>query len=144
MNNSKKDRVFKVSEVAEFSIPKSEYVSRMLIDSESVGAKSINVNNGILKPGNSTKGGTHPCPYEEIYYILRGQGVLTIGNETWEVGPDTVAYIPCEEYHRLQNTGNTDLEILTIMPLPLKEGANSVYDARKRAWGTSFRKLRKS
>jgi mannose-6-phosphate isomerase-like protein (cupin superfamily) len=113
----------------------------MLIDSESVGAKRINLNHGTLKPGNNTGGGAHPCPYEEIYYILRGRGLLTIGHKTYEVCPDTVAYIPCAEYHRLDNTGDTDLAILTILPLPLDEGANPFYDARKRLWGTSFRKV---
>ena len=138
-----KERVFKVKDVAGFSLPGQEdtYISRMLIDEESVGAKKINLNHGTLKPGKNTGGGKHPCPYEEIYYILRGEGLLTIGEKTYKVGPDTVAYIPCEEFHRLENTGDTDLEILTIWSLPVREGANPLYDARKRAWGKSFKKV---
>lgn len=139
-----KERVFKVSEVVGFSLPGGEdtYISRMLIDSESVGAKKINVNHGTLRPGKGGGGGgTHPCPHEEIYYILRGHGLLTIGDKTYEVGPDTVAYIPCEEFHKLENTGHSDLEIITIWSLPIKEGANPLYDERKRLWGTTFKKV---
>ena len=138
-----KERVFKVKDVVGFSLPGGEdtYISRMLVDEESVGARKINLNHGTLKPGKNTGGGRHPCPYEEVYYILRGEGVLTIGNKTYKVGPDTVAYIPCEEFHKLENTGNTDLEILTIWSLPIKEGANPLYDERKRLWGTTFKKV---
>ena len=35
-----------------------------------------------------------------------------------------------------------DLEFLTIWPItPAEEGVNGVYDGRKRAWGTAFRKV---
>jgi len=138
-----KERVFKASEVAGFSLPGAEdtYISRMLIDSESVGSKKIGLNHGTLKPGKSGPWHKHPCPYEEVYYILRGQGLLTIDDETHQVGPGTVAYIPCEEYHKPENTGDTDLEFLTVWSLPIKEGANKLYDERKRLWGTSFKKV---
>jgi len=138
-----KERVFKVSEVTGFSLPGGEdtYISRMLIDSESVGSKKINVNHGTLKPGKNTGGGKHPYPHEEVYYVVRGHGLVTIGDKTYEVGPDTVCYIPCEEFHKLENTGDTDLEIVTVWSLPIKEGANSLYDERKRLWGTTFKKV---
>ena len=138
-----REKVFKVNDVAGFSPPGNEgaFISRMLIDGESVGAKRLSLNHFTLSPEKDTGGGKHPCPYEEIYYIFRGRGLLTIGEKTYEVCPDTVAYIPCEEYHKLENIGNSDLEILTIWSLPIKKGANSVYDARKRLWGTSFNKI---
>lgn len=138
-----KEVVFKVKEVVGFSPPGVEdtFVSRMLIDGESVGAKRLSLNHFTLRPGKDTGGGEHPRPHEEIYYILRGRGLLTIGDKTCEVGPDTVAYISCEEYHKLENIGDTDLEILTVWSLPIKEGANPLYDARKRLWGTSFKKI---
>ena len=141
-----KEKVFGVREVAGFCPSGSEgiYVSRMLVDSESVGAKKINVNHGTIRRGKSLPGGKHPCPYDEVYYILRGRGLLTIEDKTYEVGPDTVAYIRCGEFHRLANTGNTDLEILTIWSLPLRKGVNPVYDERKRLWGTTFKKINDS
>ena len=135
--------VFKVSDVAGFSPPEAEkdYVSRLLIDRESVGSASLVVNHFTLRPGRSTKPGKHPHPYDEVYYILRGYGLLRLGAtpEVFELEPNTIAFIPSETLHSLTNTGTVDLELLTIMPHQLVEGANALYDERLRRWGTSFR-----
>ncbi|MDB5059566.1 MAG: hypothetical protein JWO59_3038, partial [Chloroflexi bacterium] len=53
--------------------------------------------------------------------------------------PGMVAFIPSETNHGLENTGPDDLVLLTMMPHQPVPGANSVYDARKTAWGTSFK-----
>ena len=50
-----------------------------------------------------------------------------------------MAFIPNGTNHSLENTGIEDLELLTVMPAQLVEGGNPLYDARLRAWGTSFR-----
>ena len=138
-----KETIFKVKDVVGFSLPGDEdtYQSRMLVDPESVGSEKVSINHFTLKPGKSTSSGSHPEPYEEVYYILRGKARLTIGDETREVGPDTVGYIHWGTNHQLVNIGETDLEILTIWQLPIREGANPIYDERKRVWGTSFKKV---
>jgi oxalate decarboxylase/phosphoglucose isomerase-like protein (cupin superfamily) len=50
-----------------------------------------------------------------------------------------VAFIPAGTMHTLDNIGDQDLELLAIFPHQLVEGANRTYDARIKAWGTSFR-----
>jgi len=52
-------------------------------------------------------------------------------------------YILCNTFHKLDNkNGEKDLEILSIWHLPLKEGVNGIYDARKKVWGgSSFKKV---
>ena len=74
----------------------------------------------MLRPGKSTPSGSHPTPYDELYYVLSGLGVLHLGGkpEVYDVSPDWVASIPGGTPHALHNTGNQDLELLTIMPLP--------------------------
>ena len=135
--------VFRVSEVAGFSPHGSEndYVSRLLIDRESVGSTSLVVNHFTLKPGKSTEPGKHPHPYDEVYYVLRGCGLLQLGSapEIFALEPDTIAFIPSETLHCLINTGTVDLDLVTVMPQQLVEGANALYDERIRRWGTSFR-----
>jgi mannose-6-phosphate isomerase-like protein (cupin superfamily) len=112
-----------------------------LVDQESVGSKRLTVNHFTLKPGKSTGAGSHPEPYDELYYVLHGHARLRLGDppETFDIEPGTVAFIPAGTSHALDNTGTEDLEILTVMPEQLVQGANPLYDARLQAWGTSFR-----
>ena len=135
--------VFQAKEVAGFSPDGAEdaYVSRLLIDKESVGSNSLVVNHFTLRPGRGTESGHHPAPYDEVYYVLHGHGVLRLGNpaEVFTLEPDTVAFIPSGTDHSLENTGTENLELITLMPQQLVEGANPLYDARRRAWGTSFK-----
>jgi len=138
-------RVVRANDVEGFSPPGLEqaYVSRLLIEAEGVGSERLQVVHATLKPGQTPgHGAAHPAPYDEAYYILRGQGLMTFdeGAESYEVGPDAAIFIPGGTWHCITNTGDTDLEFLTIWPLsPQEEGINGVFDARKRAWGTSFR-----
>ncbi len=119
-----------------------KYESRLLVDAESVGSHDLVVNRFTPKPGQKTYAGHHPASFEEVYYILRGEGVLTLGSATkreYQVGPDTVAYIAAEEDHQIENTGSEDLEMHTMMPRQPAAGVNPVYDERKLKWGTSLR-----
>ena len=138
--------VFRTEDVAGFSPYGAEesYVSKLLIDEESVGSTSLVVNHFALKPGKETESGHHPDPYDEVYYVLRGCGLLRLGDppELFSLEPDTVAFIPRGTAHSLKNTGTQDLELITIMPHQLVEGANPLYNERRRTWGTSFRLTR--
>ncbi len=121
---------------------RGSWVSRLLIDGESVGSTNIVLNHFTIMPGHRTYPGSHPEPYEEVYYVLSGSGVLTLGGEggeRHELGPHVAAYIPAGMVHELVNTGAVALEMLTMMPFHPTPGVNSVYDARRREWGTSFK-----
>ena len=141
----KRRRIVRAGEVKPY-LPEGmggAYASRLLVDSEGVGSTRLQVVHATLKPGCTPgEGGAHPVPYDEAYYILRGQGLMEFdeGAEAYPVGPDAAIYIPGGTWHRITNTGEDDLEFLTLWPLaPDREGINGVYDGRKRAWGTSFR-----
>ncbi len=136
--------VFRVQDVEGFSLPgaKETFVSRLLIDSENVGSHSFVINHFTLKQGNfSDPGGRHPAPFDEAYYVLSGTGRLFLGEpaEEFDLEPGTVAVIPGGAAHSIIHTGTGDLELLTVMTGPLKEGVNPVYDARRKAWGTTFK-----
>lgn len=145
----KKERIVKVNEIMGYSPASTEgaYTSRLLIESEGVGSSKLMVVHATLKPGKAPgKGEAHPYPYDEAYYILRGQGVMEFfekeNKEAYEVGADTAIFIPAGTGHRITNTGTTDLEFLTLWPItPAEEGVNPVFDERKRVWGKSFRKV---
>ena len=122
---------------------KDSYVSRLLIDKNSVGATSMVVNHFTLKPGKKTEAGSHPAPFDEFYYVLRGHGTVYLGSppQATEIGPDSVVFIESKTKHFLENTDTEDLELITVMPGELVKGGNPLYDERIQTWGTSFRPI---
>jgi len=133
--------VFHTKDVAGFSDEPEEYVSRMLIDESNCGSDRVQINHFTLKPGKTSGPAAHPEPYNEVYYVLRGRALLRLGDrpDVYEVRPGHLAFIPAGTAHGLENIGDEDLEILTIWPGPIAEGANGLYDARLRAWGKTFK-----
>lgn len=67
----------------------------------------------IVNPGKSSK--PHKIKSSEIYFILKGQGVLYIDDESSEVKEDQAAYIPPFSRQFIRNTGNVNLEFLCIV-----------------------------
>jgi mannose-6-phosphate isomerase-like protein (cupin superfamily) len=51
---------------------------------------------------------------EEIYYIVSGRGLMTVGGETREVGAGDAVYIPRSHRHTLENTGAEPLTLLLV------------------------------
>jgi mannose-6-phosphate isomerase-like protein (cupin superfamily) len=137
--------VFRAKDVAPFSPAGAEaaFQSRLLVDETGVGSKALVVNLFTLRPGHSTEAGAHPHPYDEVYYVLRGRGRVSLGDPpaSYDVGPDSVVFIPGGTRHALANAGDDDLELITMMPHQMVPGVNGVYDERLRAWGTGFRLL---
>lgn len=142
----KKTRVVKAHDIEGFKPSGSggSYISRLLIESEGVGSSRLMLVHATLKPGQAPgDAAAHPAPYDEAYYVLKGRGLMEFGDDekSYEVGPDTAIFIPADTLHKITNTGNVDLEFLTIWPItPAEEGVNGVYDERRRLWGTNFRK----
>ncbi len=61
--------------------------------------------------GGATAPHYHPRA-EEIYYILRGAGVMRIGEKTAAVGPGDAIAIPPGTIHTIRNTGAEALVFL--------------------------------
>ncbi len=51
----------------------------------------------------------------EVYYILKGEGIMHIDDETEIVGPGDTIYIPPQAVQSIENTGETNLEFLCIV-----------------------------
>ena len=56
----------------------------------------------------------HTDPMEEIYFIARGEGEMTVDGESKHVVPGDAIWIPTGASHRLLNTGQTACFILVI------------------------------
>lgn len=73
-----------------------------------------------LKPGEALK--RHITPVDAIFYILEGNGVVEIGDEKKEFGPDTLIDSPAGIPHCWYNESDRVLRILVIkVPRPVSE-----------------------
>lgn len=67
----------------------------------------------IVKPGDTSQ--PHRLKTSEVYYILEGEGRMTINSETADVGPGQAIYIPPMATQYIQNTGSIDLKFICIV-----------------------------
>lgn len=49
---------------------------------------------------------------EEIYHIMAGEGIMTLGREQFPVKERTTVCIPAGAWHRIRNTGSGSLRIV--------------------------------
>jgi quercetin dioxygenase-like cupin family protein len=64
----------------------------------------------VLKSGREIE--AHVDPYEEVYYLLSGRGVMTVGGERQEVAAGDAIWLPYGVPHSLLNDGDEDCVIL--------------------------------
>ncbi|NQV03892.1 MAG: cupin domain-containing protein [Candidatus Omnitrophica bacterium] len=64
-------------------------------------------------PGQHTK--DHRLNVSELYYILKGKGLMHIDDERANVYPDDAVYIPPNSIQSIENTGKSDLEFICIV-----------------------------
>ncbi len=68
----------------------------------------------ILKAGESSL--VHRLKTSiEIYYILEGNGIMYIDDESEEVQPGQVIYIPENSKQYIENTGDNELKFLAMV-----------------------------
>ncbi len=67
----------------------------------------------MLKPGETSY--RHKLKTSEVYYILEGEGLMHIDNESARVLPGQVVYIPPDAVQYIKNIGQVDLKFLCIV-----------------------------
>ena len=76
-----------------------------LIDNTSL--NNLVVSKTILHPGQETTGHKHPGQ-EEVYQFVSGHGMMRVGDEKFEVGPNDVVLIPDGDFHKVWNESDTE------------------------------------
>jgi mannose-6-phosphate isomerase-like protein (cupin superfamily) len=66
-----------------------------------------------VKPGQTTR--SHRLQTSELYFILQGQGLMSIDGESRAVRPGQAIYIPPHATQSIQNAGDSDLTFLCIV-----------------------------
>jgi mannose-6-phosphate isomerase-like protein (cupin superfamily) len=67
----------------------------------------------VVKPGDTTW--LHRLHTSEVYYIMEGEGIMHIEDETAAVRPGSTVYIPPNAKQCIHNSGKTDLVFLCIV-----------------------------
>jgi quercetin dioxygenase-like cupin family protein len=71
-----------------------------------------------LKPGKVIE--EHIDPYEEIYYIVKGGGLMKVGDEARQVSAGDAAWLPYGIPHSLVN--NTDEDCIFVVAAGFPRG----------------------
>jgi mannose-6-phosphate isomerase-like protein (cupin superfamily) len=90
---------------------------RSILDRTNSAATNQSLAEATILPGAETEEHYHPHT-EEIYYVLRGRGMMTLGNERREVGSGDGILIPPGTRHGIRNDGETPLVFLCCCSPP--------------------------
>jgi mannose-6-phosphate isomerase-like protein (cupin superfamily) len=74
----------------------------------------------------------HYHHYDEVVYVLEGEGALHIGGETAKLGAGAAVHLPARLVHCLENTGPGELQVLGVFR-PAGSPAEAYYPDGTRA-----------
>jgi mannose-6-phosphate isomerase-like protein (cupin superfamily) len=94
---------------------------RSILDRTNSTARQQSLAEATLPPGGCTERHRHRAT-EELYYVLRGRGVMTVGTETRAVGRGDGILIPPGAPHTIRNTGRAPLVFLCCCAPPYSHG----------------------
>ena len=86
---------------------------RPLIDRTTSGVTHCSLAEEMLPPGCAVTPHYHR-EIEEIYYVVAGRGLMTVGDETREVNAGDAVYVPRGRRHTLRNTGAEPIRLILV------------------------------
>jgi mannose-6-phosphate isomerase-like protein (cupin superfamily) len=98
-------------------ITKDRSEIRSILDRTNSTARNLSLAEATVPVGMETEAHYHPQT-EEIYYVLGGRGLITLGEEGREIGPGDGILIPPETRHKIRNIAQTPLVILCCCAPP--------------------------
>jgi mannose-6-phosphate isomerase-like protein (cupin superfamily) len=95
-----------------------------VLDHNDLNQKGLNfVHDDILPPGVSIGNHKHTGD-EEYYYIVSGNGIMTLDQQRFEVSSGDITAVYPGGTHGLENTGSEDLRIIVISAKINKESSH--------------------
>ncbi len=80
---------------------------------------------GVIAPGRAPD---HSHIYDEIVYIIDGEGVLHLGGQETVIGPGSAMHLPPLVEHCLENTGKGSMRVLGVFH-PSGDPASRAYES---------------
>lgn len=93
--------------------------SKMLISPENSDTRDVDFRVSIYHPQGYAEVHEHAVA-ENIYYIIRGTGLVELDGEKHVVEPNTVVYMPPGVKHGIWNTGFEDL-VMVVVAVPAND-----------------------
>jgi len=88
-------------------------LSKMLAGPDNVGSSRVDFRISRYAPNAYVEEHTHQVQ-EQIYYVLEGEGVLTLEDERHLMRPHDYVYVPPGIRHSFTNTGTAGLVFLVV------------------------------
>ena len=92
------------------ALPTADRWYRVLVDDE-IGSEQVTQFVGSIPPGRAPD---HFHEYEEVLFILRGEGMMWAGETNTPIGPGSCIYLPKRQVHCVENTGIGELRLLGV------------------------------
>ena len=92
------------------ALPTADRWYRVLVDDE-IGSEQVTQFVGSIPPGRAPD---HFHEYEEVLFILRGQGRMWAGETSTPIAPGSCIYLPKRQVHCVENTGDGELRLLGV------------------------------
>jgi mannose-6-phosphate isomerase-like protein (cupin superfamily) len=92
------------------ALPTADRWYRVLVDQE-VGSLQVTQFIGSIPPGRAPD---HFHKYEEVLFILRGQGRMWAGSTNTAIAAGSCIYLPKGQLHCVENTGDSELRLLGV------------------------------
>ena len=90
--------------------PTADRWYRVLVDDE-IGSTNATQFVGSIPPGRAPD---HFHRYEEVLFILKGQGRMWAGDTNTPIAPGSCIYLPKGQVHCVENTGKDELRLLGV------------------------------
>jgi mannose-6-phosphate isomerase-like protein (cupin superfamily) len=80
----------------------------LLMDTGQFGSKNLGITwvDGVTAPGQTPH---QHAVEEQVYVIIRGRGIMKVGDEEREVYPGTLIFVPPQTMHALRSIGEEPL-----------------------------------
>jgi mannose-6-phosphate isomerase-like protein (cupin superfamily) len=92
------------------ALPTADRWYRVLVDQD-MGSEQVTQFVGSIPPGRAPD---HFHEYEEVLFILRGEGRMWFGENSTPIGPGSCIYLPRRQVHCVENTGTGELRLLGV------------------------------
>ena len=90
---------------------------RSILDRTNAPVKNQSLAEATLSPGKATERHYHKQA-EEFYFILKGQGLMEIDEETQRIAPGDAILIPQNAWHQITADENSQLQFLCCCAPP--------------------------